>query len=177
MSIYLPSSYPMPSIDVLERECQKLRVTYRQHLAAIEAEFSEEKKQAYLANLTTPWFGDGDKERDECLTDEWNRNKADCQASSARKLTRLSDAQVKCDVEIAFQAQHCYVHANTREGWLFGYYKVTRYPTYYSFVLKRRSERDPLWTEKIGNETKLPISLDMSAVEWTDVTPQKIHSP
>lgn len=177
MSLYTPSSYPMPSIDVLQRECEKLRVIYRQHLAAIEAEFSEEKKQAYLADPTTICFKYPNKTREECLIDEWNRNKADCQESSARKLNRLTEAQIKRDVEIAFQAQHSYIHADTSEGTLFGYYKVTRYPTYYSFVLKRRSERDPLWTEKIGNETQLPISLDISAVEWTDVTPQKIHSP
>jgi len=177
MSLYTPSSYPMPSIDSLERECEKLRVIYREHLAAIEAEFSEEKKQAYLADPTTICFKYPNKTREECLTDQWNRDKADCQESSGRKLTRLSEARIKCDVEIAFQAQHCHVHAQTAEGILFGYYKVTRYPTYYSFVLKRTSERDPLWLDKIGKETKLPISLDLRGEEWSNVTRQKIHSP
>ena len=168
----------MPSIDALERECEKLRVIYREHLAAVEAEFSEEKKQAYLADPKNLWFEDSDTTREQSLIAQWNRDKADCNESSGRKLTRLSEARVKCDVEIAFQAQHCHIHAQTAEGILFGYYKVTRYPTYYSFVLKRTSTRDTgLWLNKIGKETKLPISLDLRGEEWSEVTRQKIHSP
>jgi hypothetical protein len=62
----------------------------------------------------------------------------------------------------------------SRAGLLYGYYKVTRYPTHYSFVLTRVHKKKSV--HLIGKESMLPLHLDMSGPDWSDVTPEKIHT-
>lgn len=176
MSIYTPYSVPMPSIENLEAKCQSLMVEYKEHLKLIQAEYSDAKKQTYMTDPKTICFKYEGKTREECLLDEWNREIAMVTASSERKKKRLDDARIICDVERAFQAQHCFIHAKvSEEESLCGYYKVTRHPDHYSFVLKRNATTYKPWP--IGKETILPITLDMSGDDWCYVAREKIHTP
>jgi hypothetical protein len=113
---------------------------------------------------------------------EWNRRKA-----VAKK--QMEDARMVYEVELDFRAQHCFINVSqysfihpaeqsfvdmSRGGLLFGFYKVTRHPTHYSFVLKRAHKN---FVHLIGKETILPLHLDMSGPDWSNVTPAKIHTP
>ena len=170
---YIPSKRPIGSIDMLEKKSESLSTIYKEHLAAIEVEYSEKARQEYMADPQTIWFQDGNKTRNECLTNQWTAKLAKEMESSARKKKRMEDARIICLVERGFHAQHCFIR--TPQGKLFGYYKVTRYPTHYSFVLKRAiDDHDRV---NIGKETIFPITLDMSGDDWCNVTPEKIHTP
>ena len=170
---YTPSQFPIGTIDELERSFEGLMDEYNDHLAAIEVEYSEKARQAYMTNPKEPWIQDGDKTREECLANQWDQLVAKAMASSARKKKRMEDARINCQVEIGFQAQHCFIHAS--EVNLYGFYKVTRHPTHYSFVLKR--VMNDHGRANLGKETILPLHLDMSGPDWSNVTPAKIHTP
>jgi hypothetical protein len=102
---------------------------------------------------------------------------------------KLEDARMVYEAELDFLAQNCYINASqysfihpseksdvdmSRAGLLYGYYKVTRYPTHYSFVLTRVHKKKSV--HLIGKESMLPLHLDMSGPDWSDVTPEKIHT-
>jgi hypothetical protein len=102
---------------------------------------------------------------------------------------KLEDARMVYETELDFLAQNCYINASqysfihpseksdvdmSRAGLLYGYYKVTRHPTHYSFVLTRVHKKKSV--HLIGRESMLPLHLDMSGPDWSDVTPEKIHT-
>ena len=102
---------------------------------------------------------------------------------------KLEDARMVYEAELDFLAQNCYINVSqysfihpseksdvdmSRAGLLYGYYKVTRYPTHYSFVLTRVHKKKSV--HLIGKESMLPLHLDMSGPDWSDVTPEKIHT-
>ena len=166
----------MPSIAKMEKVCQERMDEYNEHLTLIESKYSEEAMQEYLTNPKAVYFKYERKTREECLTHEWNEEKARIMESSARKKKRMEDARIECLVERGFQAQHCFIHAIiSKEESLCGYYKVTRHPTHYSFILKRNATTYLPWP--IGKETILPITFDIRGQEWCYVTPEKIHTP
>jgi len=172
---YTPCDRPMPSLNELERKCHELMTAYKEHLKLVNTEYSEKARLEYMANPKTIVFMYEGKTEEQNKADGWNREKEIVMESSARKKKRMEDARIQYEVEIGFQAQHCVIRAETAEGNLSGYYKVTRHPTHYSFVLKRNlATWHPL---PIGKETILPITLDMSGPDWSDVTPAKIHTP
>ena len=144
---YKPSPV-MVNIDHMEQVYQDLAAAYK-----VEAESSE--------------------------SSELNRRKA---------MAKLEDARMVYEVERDFLAQNCYINVSqysfihpseksdvdmSRAGLLYGYYKVSRHPTHYSFILTRVHKKK--FVHLIGRESMLPLHLDMSGPDWSDVTPEKIH--
>ena len=114
----------------------------------------------------------------------------DYEASKAMETLakKLEHARMVYEVELKFRAENCFINVSqysfihpseksfvdmSRAGLLFGFYKVTRGPTHYSFVLTRAHK----FLHQIGKETILPLHLDMSGPDWSNVTPAKIHTP
>ena len=100
-------------------------------------------------------------------------------------IKKLEHARMVYQVELDFRAQNCFINVSqysfihpseksfvdmSRAGLLFGFYKVTRGPTHYSFVLTRAHK----FLHQM-KETILPLHLDMSGPDWSGVTPEKIH--
>jgi uncharacterized UPF0160 family protein len=117
-------------------------------------------------------------EAESSESSELNRRKA---------MAKLEDARMVYEVERDFLAQNCYINVSqysfihpseksdvdmSRAGLLYGYYKVSRHPTHYSFILTRVHKK---FVHLIGKETILPLHLDMSGPDWSSVTPEKIH--
>ena len=115
----------------------------------------------------------------------------EAESSESRKAVakQLEDARMAYETELDFLAQNCYINVSqysfihpseksdvdmSRAGLLYGYYKVTRHPTHYSFVLTRVHKKKSV--HLIGRESMLPLHLDMSGPDWSDVTPEKIHT-
>jgi hypothetical protein len=104
-------------------------------------------------------------------------------------MAKLEDARMVYETERDFLARNCYINVSqysfihpseksdvdmSRAGLLYGYYKVTRHPTHYSFVLTRVHKKKSV--HLIGRESILPLHLDMSGPDWSDVTPEKINT-
>jgi hypothetical protein len=167
----------------LKKDIERCRYEYENCKANFNVAFSEEAKQAFLANPKSVWFQNGSQTREESLTEEWNDEKRRHSVSLERKAKRLDMAEMEYARECWFQSNHAYVDTVIDDKVLCGYYRVFRVcssangqPMHYEFVLKRHSTGD-----EIPSKVIVPLSTVMGTVPcvptanpFWDVSPSKI---
>lgn len=168
----------------LKSNYERLKTEHDDFLKSVQ-EYSEEAKQAFLANPKSVWFQWTTETREKALTNQWNDQVLRANESLARKAKRMDLAHTAYARECWFQAEHAYVNTVIDDKILFGYYKVFRIlssddgrPKHYEFVLKRS-------THALGDTIPAKVIVPLSTVMGTapgvptaspffDVSPSKI---
>ena len=172
----------------LKMESERCKAEYENWKASFNEAFSEEAKEAFLANPKSVWFQyDEGQTREEGLTEQWYDEKRRFTASLERKAKRLDVAETAYARECWFQKEHAHVKTVIDDKLLWGYYKVFRIlssddgrPMHYEFVLKRS-------VNALGDEIPAKVIVPLSTVMGTvpgvptaspfwDVSPSKITS-
>lgn len=162
----------------LKIDCERLATEHDEFLKNIKDSYSEEAKQAFLADPKSVWIQWGTETREEALINQWNDKLLRAQESLARKAARLDVVQTAYARESWFQDEHASVNTVIDGNILCGFYKVFRIlssddgrPMHFEFVLKRS-------THVLGNEIPakviVPLSTMMGVGAWSDVTLSKI---
>jgi hypothetical protein len=162
----------------LKMESERCRYEYENCKANFNEAFSEEAKEAFLANPKSVWFQyDEGQTRKEGLTEQWNDEKRRFTASLERKAKRLDVAETAYARECWFQSEHAYVNTVIDGKILCGSYKVFRIlssddgrPKHFEFVLKR----SPILGDEIPAKVIVPLGTMMGVGAWSDVTLSKI---
>ena len=157
---------------------ERLQNEHDEFLKNIQEGYSEEAKQAFLANQKTVWIQWTTETREEALTKQWNEQVLRAQESLARKAKRLDVAQTAYARECWFQDEHAYVNTVIDGKILFGFYKVFRIlssddgrPMHFEFVLKRSMHA---LGDEIPAKVRVPLSTMMGVGVWSEVTLSKI---
>jgi hypothetical protein len=157
---------------------ERLQQEHDEFSRSIQEGYSEEAKQAFLADPKSVWIQWTTETREEALTSQWNEKVLRAQESLARKAKRLDAVQTAYARERWFQDEHASVNTVFDGKILCGFYKVFRIlssddgrPMHFEFVLKRS-------THVLGNEipamVRVPLTTMMGVGAWSEVTLSKI---